>query len=158
MLNLLSITETVRRGGRQRRVNAGIPVDWARLYILVLLAGLTLVGCGSTPNIPPSLPGARLVPGTINCAENFGYVVSGDKVVWFADLLNHSNKDLVKTDPQSHEVLARTHLPFGSFHESATGFGAVWLIERGSDPSVYKFDAQVKSPPKNLTRIILAGK
>jgi hypothetical protein len=55
MLNLLSIpTRAVAKP--QRRMNAGFPLDGAE-HILALLAGLTFVGCGSVPNIPPSARG-----------------------------------------------------------------------------------------------------
>ena len=146
MLNLLSITKTVRCCGRQRRVNAGFPVSGTRLYILALLAGLTFVGCSSMPNIPPSLPGARLVPGTENCSV----VVRGDEAVWWAT--DVYDPEWVKTDPQSHEVLARTRHPNVGFVTVATGFEAVWFAE-ASHPSVYKLDAQLKSPPEKISLV-----
>ena len=146
MLNLLSISNAVRRGSPQRRVNAGIPLDWARLYILLLLAGLMSVGCRSLPNIPPTLPGARLVPGSEDCR----FVVRGDKAVWWGTG-TFSYPEWVKTDPQSHGVLARASHREARFGASATGFEAVWSVEAGYDPSVYKFDTQVKLPPQKIS-------
>lgn len=151
MLNLLSLTKAGRRGSPPRRVNVGIPVDWARLFILVLLAGLTFVGCGYyMPNIPPSLPGVRLVPGKKNCT----FVVRGDKAVWWGTALASYSitSEWVKTDPLSHEVLARTRHPYAiNLRADATGFEAVWSAEGGHHPSVYKLDAQLKLPPVKIS-------
>jgi hypothetical protein len=58
----------------------------------------------------------------------------------------------VKTDPQSHEVLARTRHPYkANLSADAAGFEAVWSAEGSYAPSVYKLDAQLKTPPVKIS-------
>ncbi len=79
----------------------------------------------------------------------------GDNAMWWTPL---HGWDLMKTDPRSHEVLARIRVPqANAAFDLATGFGAVWLTEGGSHPSVHKIDAQTQRPAARIQLASLWG-